>query len=132
MKYPKVCLSLLLLLSVPAGTLFAAASGKKEYLANCARCHGGDGKGDVPEMTAVKGYRSVDLTKLKKHNAGVFPRDFVYEAIEGDKRFSAHFIGDMPRWGRRFRAEAEPGHDEAQVKRKISDLVDYIESIQAN
>lgn len=132
MRFQKFCLSLLLLLTVPSWTLLADTSGKQEYLADCARCHGKDGRGNVPGMTALKGYRSVDLTELKKRNGGVFPRDLVYEAIEGEKRFPAHFIGDMPRWGRRYRVEQEPGHDAAQVKRKISDLVDYIESIQAN
>ena len=51
----------------------AAPSGKAEYLANCARCHGVDGKGHVPEMSAAPGYISVDLTQLSKGNDGHFP-----------------------------------------------------------
>lgn len=81
-------------------------------------------------MSAVPGYISVDLTQLSKKNDGQFPRQQVYDAIDGRKRFPAHFIGDMPTWGIKYR-QATPGPDsEEEVKRKISALVDYIESLQ--
>ena len=42
--------------------------------ADCARCHGVDGKGGDPQMRAVPGYTSVDLTRLTERNGGHFPR----------------------------------------------------------
>ena len=112
------------------GSAAADLSGKGEYLANCARCHGADGKGGVPGMNAVPGYISVDLTQISKRNDGQFPRQKVYDAIDGRKRFPAHFIGDMPTWGLKY-SQARQGPDsKTEVKRRISALVDYVESIQ--
>jgi hypothetical protein len=48
--------------------------GRTEYLPDCARCHGVDGKGGVPQMRAAPGYTSVDLTRLTDSNGGRFPR----------------------------------------------------------
>ena len=60
----------------------------------------------------------------------IFPRQKVYDAIDGRKRFPAHFIGDMPTWGLAFGQSGPSPDSEEQVKRMISPLVDYIESIQ--
>jgi len=121
----------ILLCAVLAGRSAAGEpAGKDDYLADCARCHAVDGKGNVPEMSAVPGYISVDLTQLSKKNDGQFPRQEVYDAIDGHKRFPAHFIGDMPTWGLKYRqARLGPGSEE-EVERKISALVDYVESLQ--
>lgn len=116
---------------MPMGSASADSSAKKDYLDNCARCHGADGTGHVATMRSVPGYASVDLTQLSKGNRGRFPRQKVYDTIEGRKRFPAHFIGDMPTWGLRYREDQKlDPQAEARVKRRISDLVDYIESIQ--
>jgi hypothetical protein len=105
-------------------------AGKDYYLADCARCHGIDGKGNVPGMSTVPGYISVDLTQLSKNNDGEFPRQQVYDAIDGRKRFPAHFVGDMPTWGLKY-SQANPGpNSEKEVERKISRLVEYVESLQ--
>ena len=53
-------------------------------------------------MRAVPGYTSVDLTRLTESNGGQCPRQEVYDAIDGRKRFPAHFIGDMPTWGLKY------------------------------
>jgi cytochrome c553 len=92
-----------LLFLMTIGTSSAHPLGKDDYVADCARCHGLDGKGRVPEMRAVRGYISVDLTQLSKKNDGQFPRQEVYDAIDGRKRFPAHFIGDMSTWGLKYR-----------------------------
>ena len=114
------------------GIACADSPAKEAYLADCARCHGADGKGYVAAMREVPGYKSVGLTQLSKENQGQFPRQMVYDTIEGRKRFPAHFIGDMPTWGLRYREDDEKLGPEAKarVKRRISALVDYIESIQ--
>jgi cytochrome c len=107
-----------------------AASGRTDYLADCARCHGVDGKGRVPQMRAVPGYTSVDLTRLTESNGGQFPRQEVYDAIDGRKRFPAHFIGDMPTWGLKYQQDDRAPESEEKVRRRISALVDYVESLQ--
>ena len=112
------------------GTAHGGPGTKIDYLANCVRCHAVDGKGGVPEMSAVPGYISVDLTQLSKENAGRFPRQEVYDAIDGRKRFPAHLIGDMPTWGLIYeQTELRPDSEE-KVKRRILALVDYVESLQ--
>ena len=121
----------MLMCLMPMENASADSSAKKDYLADCARCHGADGKGHVAAMRYVPGYKSIDLTQLSKQNGRRFPRQEVYDTIEGRKRFPAHFIGDMPTWGLQYREDQKLGPEaEARVKRKISDLVDCIESIQ--
>ena len=114
------------------GSASAGSVGKAEYISNCARCHGSDGKGGVPAMRKVPGYRPVDLTILSRENDGKFPRQEVYDAVDGRKRFPAHFVGDMPTWGLKFREPGKSHSPTAQeaIHRKISAVVDYIESIQ--
>jgi hypothetical protein len=104
----------------------------QDYLTDCDRCHGVDGKGGILQMGPVSGYMAIDLTQLSKDNAGQFPRQEVFDAIDGRKRFPAHFIGDMPTWGLKYRQDRLSQQSEEEVRRRISALVDYIESIQAN
>jgi hypothetical protein len=112
------------------GNVNAQPAGKADYLADCARCHGVDGKGSVPGMSAVPGYISVDLTQLSRENDWQFPRQKVYDAIDGRKRFPAHFVGDMPTWGLVYSQAGLGPESEDRVKRRISALVDYVELIQ--
>lgn len=126
-----VLLAALLCLSA-FGNAIAQTSGKDDYMADCARCHGVDGKGSVAAMREMRGYVSVDLTHLSNDNGGAFPRQEVYDAIDGHKRFPAHFVGSMPTWGLKYQ-HAIPSSvhvTETEVRRRISTLVSYIESIQ--
>jgi len=116
-------------LTVVGGTASADPPGKENYLVDCARCHGVDGKGSVPQMGAVPGYTTVDLTQLRKNN-GQFPRQEIYDTIDGRKRFPAHFIGDMPTWGLKYQQDRLSPASQEKVERRISALVDYIESLQ--
>jgi len=111
---------------------YAARSGRDEYLGDCARCRGADGKGESPQMRAVPGYISVDLTRLAANNNGEFPRQEVYHSIDGRKRFPAHFIGDMPAWGGQYQHEQKGTKDEDAIHRRILLLVNYVESLQVN
>ncbi len=78
-------------------------------------------------MRAVPGYRAVDLTQLAKEDGGKFPRQKVFDTIDGRDRIRAHFRGDMPRWGSQYQLDS---NDPANVKRRIDAMVDYIESLQ--
>ena len=114
-----------------AGAARADSSGKKAYLRDCAECHGADGKGAQPEKRMLRGYVSVDLTTISRRNGGEFPRQKVYDAIDGHHRIAAHFQGDMPRWGARYGID-ENGNEasDLQARERISSLVSFIESIQ--
>jgi mono/diheme cytochrome c family protein len=116
-----------LLMAVTAASARGQNLGAKEFAADCARCHGADGKGDVPAMRAVPGYLRVDLTQLAKDNGGEFPQQKVFDTIDGRDRIQAHFSGDMPRWGSQYQLESR---DPANVKRRIEAMVAYIKSLQ--
>jgi cytochrome c553 len=74
-------LSVALMWAAPVGIACADFHAKEAYLADCARCHGPDGKGDVAAMKEVSGYKSVDLTQLSKENQGQFPSQRVWRAV---------------------------------------------------
>jgi hypothetical protein len=110
------------------GTALAQSSARNDYIHDCAECHGVDGKGAGPNKRMLRGYRSVDLTELSKINGGEFPRQRVYYAIDGRDRIAAHFQGSMPRWGTLYGNRED--NSRTEVSRRISALVDYIESLQ--
>lgn len=121
-----------------AGTATAADKaidpGKREFLSNCATCHGADGKGGVrqPNSLAVA---PPDLTQLSKANDGVFPTARVYETIDGRLAVNSHGPRDMPVWGKVYTAQAATGTDnpyvaEAQVRQRIHALIDFLYLIQ--
>jgi mono/diheme cytochrome c family protein len=111
--------------------VLADSSGKQDYMANCARCHGANGKGEgAPQMRTMPGYVTVDLTQLSERNDGQFPRQKVYDAIDGRERFPAHFKGGMPVWGLEYQPEKPSPKSEEIIKHRISALVNYIDSIQ--
>lgn len=129
-----LCRSVLLMgliMVMAAGLAQAQWSARDDYMHDCAQCHGADGMGAQAEKRAVPGYVSIDLTQLSKRNGGEFPRQKIYDMIDGRNRIGAHFRGDMPRWGARYRVDANNNPvDEQQVHKRISALVDYIESLQ--
>lgn len=94
----------------------------KEY---CATCHGLDAKGGGPAAAAMK--RPVpDLTMLSKNNGGKFPETKVYNSIQGDM-VASHGSKDMPVWGSVLRGVSR---DDATVKMRLTNLTNYIKSLQ--
>jgi hypothetical protein len=118
-----------------AGSAFAAEpSGAQEYKENCARCHGLDAKGNGPDANEKPGYQPADLTQITRRHGGRFPRQMIYDVIDGGKRLPGHhdFNSPMPLWGLSFQLAGKKytGESEAAVRRRINALLDYLESIQ--
>jgi mono/diheme cytochrome c family protein len=101
-------------------------SGEEMYVAYCAVCHGNDAKGGGPAASALK-VAPPDLTTLTKRNQGVFPRDRVYQTINGQTVLSAHGSKDMPVWGALF--HSLDAHDSWTALR-LKNLTDYVEVLQ--
>jgi|SRR5271165_2020017 len=106
----------------------SAASGKEMYTTYCAVCHGTDGKGGGPAASALK-VPPTDLTLLSKSNGGKYPALKVAGAIRGEANVPAHGSKEMPVWGSLF-MNMSHGH-ESEVQQRVSNLSQYIESLQA-
>ncbi len=110
--------------------------GRSDFVNYCAACHGVSGKGDgtVAEFLTIT---AADLTQLRKKNAGSFPRERVYNVIDGRHEVKVHGPRDMPVWGDWFKFEAGSsvggkGAQEEVVRGRIDALVSYIGTIQEN
>ena len=101
--------------------------GKEMYDNYCAVCHGKDGKGTGPAALSMK-TSPTDLTALAKKNSGKYPAPHVAAVIRGQATRSAHGSQDMPVWGPLFSSISQ-GH-EGQVQQRITNLVDYLETLQ--
>lgn len=115
----------------PAYNEGQAAVGRSLYNAYCKSCHGDHGKGDgmLSESLSVK---PTNLTLLTAQYDGAFPADIMAQVIDGRKKVPGHTTSaDMPAWGDAF-SRASDDADEAAVKQKIDNLVQYLHSIQAD
>jgi mono/diheme cytochrome c family protein len=124
----------MLLISAPNKLFAAGPSGAQEYRDHCARCHGPNAKGNGPDANEKPGYRPADLTQIAKRHHGKFPREKIYDIIDGGKRLPGHydFNSPMPLWGLNFQLEGKEytEESEAAVRNRINALLDYLESIQ--
>ena len=110
------------------------SSGAKEtYQRYCASCHGLEGTGNGPIANALKS-PPTDLTQLSRHNNGTFPRQRVYDAIDGRAAVRAHGPRAMPVWGAKLKAgDVATGGSmgEGYARGNMMLLTRYLESIQA-
>jgi mono/diheme cytochrome c family protein len=115
-----------------AYALAAEISGKADFDQNCASCHGTDGKGNGPALYTIPGVHPPDLTQLSRNNGGQFPTADVYNSIDGRKKVPSHERLTMPFWGVTMQSEGNEftPQSDAEVKKRINDIVSYIESIQ--
>lgn len=109
--------------------------GKAQFEANCASCHGANGKGNGPISDLLK-KSPPDLTQLAKKNNGVFPIERLYRVIEGSD-VASHGTREMPVWGYDYKVEAAeyyldvPYDPEVYVRTRILSLVEYLSRLQA-
>jgi mono/diheme cytochrome c family protein len=106
----------------------SAASGKEMYTEYCAACHGTNGKGTGPAASSMKA-APTDLTQLAKKNAGIYPANHIAAVLKFGSEPGAHGSADMPVWGPLFKS-LDKFHD-ATVQQRVSNLVAYIETLQA-
>ena len=105
----------------------SAASGQAMFKSYCSPCHGTAGRGNGPAAPALK-KNPANLTELSARNGGKFPEMEVYNAIKGDSEMAAHGSKDMPVWGNLFSSISRGNEGEIQLR--ISNLTDYVKSIQ--
>ena len=115
-----------------SGGVLAESSGKSDYIAVCASCHGENGRGNGEAKYTLAGLEPTDLTTLSERNGGQFPSEEVYRAIDGRDQILGHEHRRMPMWGLDFQKQGDEFTElsEAQVKARISNLVEYIRSMQ--
>jgi mono/diheme cytochrome c family protein len=131
------------LLALAPGNAWAAgnvSAGEREYMANCATCHGPTGLGDGPMADPTENIltkKPSNLTMLSKNNGGTFPTEKVRNMIDGRAMVAAHGNRDMPVWGYEYGAQAAEYYrhlgitdTEAFINDRIDDLVAYLQSIQ--
>jgi mono/diheme cytochrome c family protein len=112
----------------------SSVSGAQMFKEYCAVCHGPSGKGDGPVATALK-VPPPDLTTLAQRHDGKFPDDYVSNVLKNGVQNPAHGSGKMPVWGpifdtmNRWKALC-PGMDETPVTLRITNLTNYLKSIQ--
>jgi mono/diheme cytochrome c family protein len=108
------------------------ASGPVMYGEYCAACHGNSGHGRGPAARAFKA-PPADLTTLAQRNGGKFPYDKFDLVMRFGTNTAAHASVNgskaMPVWGPLF--ASLPGGSEAIVHQRISNLADYVASLQA-
>ena len=111
-----------------APVLKQSVAGGELFRTYCAACHGTSARGDGP-LAAAMTRKPADLTEIAKRNGGVYPSELVFRTIDGKNPVRGHGGPDMPVWGDAF-ARSTDGGDDEKVKRIITSLVDYLESIQ--
>ena len=107
---------------------------EREFRLYCSNCHGEGGRGDGPKTFGLSG-PAPDLTGLSKRNGGVFPRERLQAIIDGREALKNHGDREMPVWGMWFKMEAEEDlggaeGDEGTVQRRITALIDFLETLQ--
>jgi mono/diheme cytochrome c family protein len=93
----------------------------------CATCHGENAKGNGPAASALK-KAPADLTGIANRHGGKFSQTDVEATILGNDVIASHGSRAMPIWGPVFEAIAP---DPTFAKLRLSNLVDYLKSIQA-
>ncbi|MDV7144270.1 cytochrome c [Tropicimonas sp. TH_r6] len=130
----------LLIVSLTAGASAVSAqgtdpdAGRDIYMSYCVQCHGFEAKGAGP-MAEILAVETPDLTGLAAQNEGVFPTATVAMKIDGRTQILAHG-GDMPLFGAFFDAGRNvtmrmPSGQPIMMSQTLADLVDYLETLQA-
>ena len=84
--------------------------------------------GDPSNRHRLSPRAAKDLTHISRNHGGKFPRQEIYDIIDGGKRLPGHYDFDspMPLWGLSFQLKGKEysKESEAAVKRRIDSLLD--------
>jgi len=97
-------------------------SGKQIFAANCAACHGAEGKGGVPNPGSANG----TVPTLNPIEAGMVDPDFMTFALNLDL-FIEH--GSTPKGDNPFRSMPAWGDSGALTPQQIADVIAYVISL---
>jgi mono/diheme cytochrome c family protein len=95
----------------------------------CQNCHGETGRGDGPTAAMMKVTPS-DLTRIRRDNEGEFPFDRIHRTIDGRQEVRGHGAARMPVWGLAFQELDRDVNQKDEVRGKILQLIEFLESIQ--
>lgn len=128
-------LAVVLLGVLPSQSFSQDDTGEHDFRLYCSNCHGESGQGDGPKTFGLSG-PAPDLTGLSERNGGVFPRERLQAIIDGREILKNHGDREMPVWGVWFKMEAEEDlggaeGDEGTVQRRITALIDFLETLQS-
>ncbi len=104
-----------------------STTGQNEYSEYCVACHGSNGKGNGLKAKQLA-TTPTDLTLLSKKNGGSFPETAIYNIIDG-RRVGDYHGQEMPIWGQYFKDIED---DEDAIDERISNLIEYLKSIQVD
>ncbi|MCV3271508.1 c-type cytochrome [Roseobacter sinensis] len=107
------------------------ADGAAFFAANCASCHGADGRGAGVAAGSLAA-PPPDLTTLSAANGGIFPAAEALSYIYGDPR-TGHLARVMPEFGGAMAEDLVPVEIEGVLTptpRELAGLLVYLESIQ--
>ncbi|MEQ8230168.1 MAG: cytochrome c [Gammaproteobacteria bacterium] len=128
-RYVRLGLLLMALGPAPAaadGNESGEEAGATAFAANCAVCHGSDGRGGGPYAPLLK-TAPPDLTTLAARNAGEFPAARIRSVIDGRRIPIAHGTRDMPIWGALW---SGGDADDKRVRARIIALVAHLRALQ--
>ena len=103
--------------------------GKQMYVSYCATCHGLDGRGNGPTSQALK-TPPADLAMLAKNNNGTYPAIHVVAVIRFGVDYPSHGSKTMPVWGPALRNLDHSMSGNSGETLRITNLVNYVESLQ--
>ena len=106
----------------------ASFMGSGTFKTYCASCHGPAARGDGPLAEHLR-FAPPDLTRIAKRNGDKYDVDLVARIIDGRNPVKGHGGSDMPVWGDAF-SESRQGYSADKVKEKISELAQYLASLQ--
>jgi len=115
----------------PAPDEESVARGRFLYRVYCLNCHGEAGLGDGVSAPLLK-IEPSDLTRLARRNEGEFPFDRIYRVIDGREEVRGHGSRRMPIWGLSFQELDIDMNQEDEVRGKILNVIDYLQSIQGS
>jgi len=104
-------------------------SGKQMYKDYCAACHGMDGRGDGPAVQFLKA-PPPDLTTMAKRYNEKSVELRVTSILRFGTESKAHGTLDMPIWGRLFDSLGGVRLTHPEVTLRISNLTEYLQSMQ--